>query len=81
MIDSGRKYDLIELHTLRSKAKTGMEKERFEKVADKIMRESGAVRSRREDLIKAVRGNDIRSIKRINHELTVIKQNENYGRY
>lgn len=74
-----RKYDLLELREARLKAKTCYEKERFEKIIDKVMRESGAVRKRREELIKAVRGDDIRAIKRINHELTMMKADDTYG--
>lgn len=79
MIDAGRKYDLEELYNLRKNAKNAMERERFEKVADKIMRENGAVREVREKLIKAVRGNDIRAIKRFNYELRKIQADQTYG--
>ena len=44
------------------------------------MRENGAVRERREKLIKAVRSDDIRSIKRINHELRMIQADQTYGK-
>ena len=80
MIDAGRKYDLEEIYKLRRSSRNIPEREKFEKMADKIMRENGAVRSRREDLIKAIRGNDIRSIKRLNHELTMIKAGQTYGK-
>ena len=65
MVDKSRQYDLEELYHLRKSAKNGIERERYEKVANKIMRENGAVREIREKLIKAVRSDDIRSIKQI----------------
>jgi len=79
MVDKSRQYDLEELYHLRKSAKNGIERERFEKVANKIMRENGAVRERREQLIRAVRSDDIRSIKRINHKLRMIQANQTYG--
>ena len=80
MVDKSRQYDLEELYHLRKSAKNGMEREKYEKVAANIMRENGAVRERREQLIKAVRSDDIRSIKRLNHELRMIQANQTYGK-
>ena len=80
MVDKSRQYDLKELYHLRKSAKNGMEREKYEKVAANIMRENGAVRERREKLIKAVRSDDIRSIKRINHELRMIQADQTYGK-
>jgi len=80
MVDKSRQYDLKELYHLRKSAKNGMEREKYEKAAANIMRENGAVRERREELIKAVRSDDIRSIKRINHELRMIQADQTYGK-
>ena len=80
MVDKSRQYDLEELYHLRKSAKNGMEREKYEKVAANIMRENGVVRERREQLIKAVRSDDIRSIKRLNHELRMIQANQTYGK-
>lgn len=75
-----RKYDLEQLHKDRQKARNAYEKDRIDKTMDKIMRENGAVRERREKLIMAVRNNDRRAIERFNHELTMIKANQTYGK-
>ena len=80
IMDKSRQYDLEELYHLRKSAKNGMEREKYEKVAVKIMRENGAVRERREKLIKAVRSDDIRLIKRLNHELRMIQADQTYGK-
>jgi len=80
IMDKSRQYDLEELYHLRKSAKNGMEREKYEKAAANIMRENGAVRERREQLIKAVRSDDIRSIKRLNHELRMIQANQTYGK-
>ena len=80
MVDKSRQYDLEELYHLRKSAKNVIERERFEKVADKIMRENRAVRERREQLIRAVRSDDIRSIKHLNHELRMIQADQTCGK-
>jgi RNA polymerase-binding transcription factor DksA len=81
MADPTRKHDLEELHKLRKSARNQMERNRYDSTIGKIMTESRATGSTRQKLVQAVRNNDIRAIKRFNHELTVIKQNETYGKY
>ena len=75
-----REYDLESLAESRRKAKTGRQRDFFEKAMDKILRENGAVRERREKLIMAVRTDDKRAIRRFQHELMTMRANETYGR-
>jgi hypothetical protein len=79
-IDRGRQYDLEELYELRRTAQNGYWRDLYDKTIYKIMNESPETRAYREDLIKAVRGNDIRSIKRINWKLRQILADSNGGR-
>lgn len=75
-----RKFDLEQLAENRAKAKTAYERDLYDRTIDKIMRESGAVRQRREELMMAVRHNDHRAMKRFEHELMMMRANETYGK-
>lgn len=75
-----RKFDLEQLCNDRQKARNVFERDKIDKTIDKIMRENGAVRQRREKLIMAVRNKDKRAISRFTHELMMIKANQTYGK-
>lgn len=75
-----RKDDLIELIDRRKQAKSEMERKLIDRTIDRIMRESGAVRARREDLIMAIRNDDRRAIQRFQHDLLMMRANETYGK-
>lgn len=75
-----RSIDLQELSNRRDKARNAFERDLIDRTIDKIMRESGAVRRRREDLIMAVRNGDNRAINRFQHELNMMQAEETKGR-
>lgn len=75
-----RKFDLQELSMKREKAHNAFERDLIDRTVDKIMRESGAVRERREDLIMAVRNGDNRAINRFQHELNMMQAEDTKGR-
>ena len=79
-LDRGRQYDLAELRGLKNKAKDSFWHNKYDQVAHKIMSEGSNVRKVRENLIQAVRGNDIRAIKRFNHDLRMIQANQTNGK-
>jgi RNase P protein component len=75
-----RKWDLIELAQSRKKAKNAFERDMVDRAVSRIMRESGAVRERREKLVMAMRNNDKRAINRFQHDLFTMRMNETEGR-
>ena len=75
-----RKFDLEGLLKDRQHARNAFERDLYDRALNKISRESGAVRERREKLIMAVRNNDRRAIKRFEHDLMMIRANETYGK-
>lgn len=75
-----RKFDLLELADKRERSKNAFERDLIDRTVDRIMRESGAVRKRREDLIMAVRNGDNRAIQRFQHELNMMQAEETKGR-
>lgn len=75
-VSKSRQYDLEELYNLRKKAVNSTERDMYDMAIGKIMRESGATRSVREDLIMAIRHDDIRAIKYFNNKLDLIKAHE-----
>lgn len=75
-----RKYDLEELMGKRRLAKNAFERDLVDRTVDKIMRESGAVRERRDKLISAIRNNDRRAVERFKHELMMLRANDTYGK-
>lgn len=79
-MDNTRKYDLIELHENRKHAKTAFERDLYDRTIDRIMRENGAVRERREQLVQAIRNDDRRAIGRFQHDLMMMRANETYGK-
>lgn len=75
-----RKFDLLELSEKREYAKNAYERDLIDKTMDKIMRESGAVRERREKLVMAIRNGDRRAVERFQHDLMMMKADETKGR-
>lgn len=75
-----RQYDLIELSEKREYAKNAYERDLIDRTMDKIMRESGAVRERREKLVQAIRTGDRRAVERFQHDLMMMKADETKGR-
>jgi len=74
-----RSFDLEELYKTRKKAKNACERDLVDRSLNKIMRENGAVRERREKLIMAVRHDDHRAIQRFQHELIMMRVKETNG--
>lgn len=75
-----RKYDLLDMMKSRERAKNAFERDLVDKNVNKIMRENGAVRERREKLIMAIRNKDHRAVQRFQHDLLVMRANETYGK-
>lgn len=75
-----RKYDLEMLYNDRLKAKNAFERDLADRTMNAILRESGAVRERREKLLMAVRNKDLRAIKRFQHDLMMMRADETYGK-
>ena len=78
-IDYGRKFDLEELAGALLEAKTSSEKEYFERIIDRILNESDAIRYLREELIKAARVGDRRAVHKINLRIQQVRLNETNG--
>lgn len=76
-----RQHDLLELMELRRTAKNGFWRDQYDKGIDKIMRESGAIRSEREELLKAVRGGDKNAMRYYTERIARLRQDETYGRH
>jgi hypothetical protein len=62
-MDDSRKYDLEELMNLYKHAPSQAKRDELERIITKIMRESGAVRERRQELIEAIRHGDRRHVR------------------
>lgn len=76
-----RKFDLLELMEERRNAKSLYERERVERVIARIAAEGGEIRTERERLIEAVRGNDKRAVRYFQERINRIVQNKTGGRY
>lgn len=75
-----RKFDIDQIMKARMSAKNGFERDIADRALYTIMRESGMVREKREQLVMAVRNNDHRAINRFQHELMVMRANRTYGK-
>lgn len=75
-----RQFDLIELTERRKYAKNAYERDLIDRTINRIMRESGAVRERREKLVMAIRNGDRRAVERFQHDLMMMKADETKGR-
>ena len=80
MSDKTRIHDLNQLAEERTRAKNSYERDLIDKTVDKIMRESGAVRERREKLLMAIRNDDRKAIQRFQHDLMMMRADETYGK-
>jgi len=76
MADYTRKHDLEELYKLRSEASNSYWRDIYDRTIDKILREKVPVRSLRDKLLRAIRGGDLRAIKRYNLEISAIMRSE-----
>ena len=72
-LDYGRINDLEELYSMYQKVRTTGEKKKLEKIMDGILRQSKATRQLRDELVKAVRADDIIRAKRCRLELRRLK--------
>lgn len=79
-IDYGRQNDIQELAQAISEAKTQGEREYYEKIAHKILNESDRIKHLREQLIKASRANDRRTIEKICNRIQYVRMDETYGK-
>jgi len=79
MLDDSRKYDLEELSELWRKAPNSYHRDHWEKIINKIMRESGEIREAREELIQAIRSGDRRHVRYVHEKLRALAINE-YGK-
>lgn len=80
MTDWTRKFDLEELASARRNANSQAEREHYERIADRIIRESAPIKSLREKLMLAVRANDVRAVKRIEAHIHAIRLDETNGK-
>jgi hypothetical protein len=80
-MDYTRKYDLEEIALQIKDARSLGEKEHWERLMDKILRESRATRELREKMIRAVRGGDRRAVRFYSHQLELLQQEETGGHY
>ena len=78
-LDKGRQFDLEELQEGYDKAQNSIWKDQHLKKIDGIMRESGAIREARNELIKAIRSGDKRHVHYVNQKLRRIRLDETYG--
>lgn len=79
-MDDSRKIDLEELMKLYKYAPNQAKREELERIITKIMRESGAVRERRQELIKAIRSGDRKHVRRVQEQIRIMDMNQYGGR-
>lgn len=75
-MDYTRRYDLEILADGINKARTQKERERFQKMAYKMINVSAPIRSLREELVGAIRVGDARAVRRISQHINNVKQRE-----
>jgi hypothetical protein len=78
-MDWTREPDLELLAEAMQTARTVRERERYEKMAYKMIHASAPIKSLREDLVQAVKHGDVPRIKRIQHHINVIRHQETNG--
>jgi len=80
-IDYGRKFDLEEIYLQIKQAKSSDEKKHWEKLFQRVLNESRATGKLRENLIRAVRGNDRRAVRYYSQKLENLQQEQYGGHY
>lgn len=78
-MDSGRKFDLEEVATAIKNARTQSEREHYEHLGYRLINETTTIRSLRDELVKAMRANDIRKVARITQHIQYIRAEETNG--
>lgn len=78
-MDITRIDDLEELAKGMDEAESRQEKEKYEKIAYKIMHESAPIVSLRQELLKAFRARDMYRVNQIQQHIMRVKQDETYG--
>jgi hypothetical protein len=80
-LDYGRKNDLEEIYLHIKEARSSGEREHWERLASKILRESGATRELREKMLKAVRTGDRWAVRSFSNQLERLQERELNGHY
>ncbi len=79
MIDYARQFDLEDLDRLSKEAKTTSEKERYQKLAHKIINQSTTITSLRNEMTQAFRAGDFGKVKRIRLHIQAVRLEETRG--
>ncbi len=78
-LDYGRKLDLEELTIALRDAKSSSAREYYKRLINKIVNESTNIRSLRDNLIKAMRSNDINLVRRFEAQIQYARLAETKG--
>lgn len=78
-MDAGRKFDLEELAEAIKNARSSGEKQLYEKLIHKILSESEDLKYWRENLLRAIRINDKKTVHRINLIIQDLRLRETNG--
>lgn len=79
MIDKGREYDLEELVKAKKQAKSQTERDHYDRIMYRIINQSTAITSLRNEMIEALRVNDTRKVKRIQQHIQAVRLEETRG--
>jgi NTP pyrophosphatase (non-canonical NTP hydrolase) len=79
-MDKSRKQDLEELMVMIHNSKNSYQRDHYEAIVDKIMRESGEIREVREELIQAIRSGDRRHVRYVQEHIRKIRFDETGGK-
>lgn len=79
-LDAGRRFDLEELAEMRRTAPNGFWRDKYDQQINKILRESQVIGRERENLLKAVRAGDRRSVMYYQTRIKQIEKDDTYGR-
>ena len=80
-LDLGRKFDLEDIYLQIKEARSSSEREHWERLMARILRESKATRELREKMIQAVRIDDRRAVRYYSQKLEEEQQDEYGGHY
>ena len=79
MIDKGRQYDLEELMKAKENARSISEREHYDRIMYRIINQSTAVASLRNELIGALRVRDMAKVKRLQQHIQRVRLEETRG--
>ena len=79
MIDKGRQFDLEELMKAKQNAKSASEREHYDRIMYRIINQSTAVASLRNELIGALRVRDMAKVKRLQQHIQRVRLEETRG--